>query len=368
MEILRNAKLKLFFKVILKITLFILLVINGLIIILGLLSLNKSVSFYIATFIGLKYLYSKIKGSIKEQKEGQKNNQDLFIDSMSEEKRNIFDEYIKRFILIKIKPFLQQQSEAHLNKGKLNINYDNFYLDLERLRILLKTEENIDIEEKQLKQYLETSIKNVLVQDFKEGIHKISGDVFKDVIYNLGKNAFLPYNIMCLSMYVGKDAKEVKKILHSARLEVEKEKELEKFKKEIGLPVTSKYFTMDYVDTLSGYDFEEFLENLFKEFGFVVIHTSFSGDQGADLIVEAKNKKIAIQAKNYLGSVGNSAVQEVIAARDYYKCDLGMVITNSYFTNSAISLAEKTNVILVDRDKLKEILENGKMAFLSLIY
>lgn len=69
-------------------------------------------------------------------------------------------------------------------------------------------------------------------------------------------------------------------------------------------------------------------------------------------------KRLVIQAKNYFDSVGNSAVQQVLAAKAFYACDEAMVITNSRFTASAVELAESAGVRLVDRDKLQGYLDD----------
>jgi len=120
----------------------------------------------------------------------------------------------------------------------------------------------------------------------------------------------------------------------------------------------SKYLTIYDVDLMSGFDFEDFLGKMFSILGYNVIPTKKTGDQGADLFVQKFDKKIVIQAKNYFGTVGNAAVQQVLAAKNFYDCDEGMVITNSYFTPSAKELAKSTNIKLVDRDQLKLYLED----------
>lgn len=120
---------------------------------------------------------------------------------------------------------------------------------------------------------------------------------------------------------------------------------------------SSRYVTMYSVDAMNGYDFEKFLAELFRTAGYDVEETKLSGDQGADLFAIRFGKKIVIQAKNYSGSVGNFAVQEVIAAKNFYSCDDAMVVTNSYFTKSAIELAGATSVRLVNRLELQKYLD-----------
>ena len=87
-------------------------------------------------------------------------------------------------------------------------------------------------------------------------------------------------------------------------------------------------------------------------------------DQGVDLISYEKGKKLGIQTKFYgVGNnVGNSAVQEITAAKGLYKFDAGIVVTNQYFTDAAIELAHANNVVLINRDELVKIIQRSKRA------
>jgi len=103
-----------------------------------------------------------------------------------------------------------------------------------------------------------------------------------------------------------------------------------------------------------GSEFEHFICELYKKMGYSAEVTKQSGDQGLDVIAERNGRKIGIQAKCYSGTVGNFAVQEAVAGKSYYNCDKVVVITNNFFTTSAIELAKSNNVILWNRDILKE--------------
>ena len=92
----------------------------------------------------------------------------------------------------------------------------------------------------------------------------------------------------------------------------------------------------------------------FKSLGYKVEYTKASGDQGIDLILTKNNQKTGVQAKCYSQKVSNSAVQEAVAGKSYYHLDRVIVITNNYFTQGAKELASSNNVILWDRDVLKE--------------
>jgi restriction system protein len=120
----------------------------------------------------------------------------------------------------------------------------------------------------------------------------------------------------------------------------------------------SRFVTMYHVDAMSGYDFEKFLAEVFQTAGYDVEGTKLSGDQGADLFVSRFGKKTVIQAKNYSGSVGNAAVQEAISAKSFYACDEAMVVTNSYFTRSAMELANAASVRLIGRRELQGYLDD----------
>jgi len=120
----------------------------------------------------------------------------------------------------------------------------------------------------------------------------------------------------------------------------------------------SRFVTMYQVDAMTGWDFERFLADIFQTAGYDVEGTKRSGYQGADLFVSRSGKKIVIQVKHYSGSVGNAAVQEAISAKSFYGCDEAMVVTNSYFTTSALELADVALVRLVSRRELRDYLDD----------
>ena len=118
-----------------------------------------------------------------------------------------------------------------------------------------------------------------------------------------------------------------------------------------------KDLSISSLDALSGDEFEDYLYYLFLYMGFKVQKTPKTKDFGADLILKYNDTTFVIQAKLYYNhSVGTSAIQEVYSATQYYGANSALVITNSHFTSSAKTLAEKTNVILIDRDNLNKII------------
>jgi low affinity Fe/Cu permease len=112
--------------------------------------------------------------------------------------------------------------------------------------------------------------------------------------------------------------------------------------------------------SLRGDDFEQFLVGVFEVLGYATETTKASGDQGVDLIATKGGSRIAIQAKGYANSVGNSAVQQAVAGKMYYNCDSCVVITNSSFTRGARDLADKTECRLIDGTRMDKLI-NGEI-------
>ena len=107
-----------------------------------------------------------------------------------------------------------------------------------------------------------------------------------------------------------------------------------------------KYSLPKRFQDMSPTDFEDFVAQLFSDLGYTVEQTSYSGDFGADLIAAKPGKRIVVQVKRYANAnkVGVKDVNQVIGAKDYYKCDASMIITTSDFTNPAMKLIAETHV------------------------
>lgn len=112
------------------------------------------------------------------------------------------------------------------------------------------------------------------------------------------------------------------------------------------------------IDKMDGHDFEYFCAELLRKNGFSDVKvTKGSGDQGVDILAKKDGIKYAIQCKNYASHLGNTPVQEVNAGKFFYNCHVGVVITNSTFTQGAKALAQATGVLLWDRAVLTRMME-----------
>ena len=131
---------------------------------------------------------------------------------------------------------------------------------------------------------------------------------------------------------------------------------------------------IEAIDKMSGKEFEKYLQSLFIKFGYDCKLTSETGDFGVDLIISKEYRETIIQAKRYSQKVSIAAIQEIIAARDYYNIFSAAVITNNFFTKAAIDLANKANVRLIDRNilltfiKEADTLPNGVSSLDFILY
>lgn len=101
---------------------------------------------------------------------------------------------------------------------------------------------------------------------------------------------------------------------------------------------------------MSGIDFEGYCGKYLLTHGFHDVHTTpVSGDYGADLVAkDANGVTWVFQCKHYKSKVGNSCVQEVVAAKKHYRADKAAVMTNSQLTQKARELAIENEVLLFE--------------------
>lgn len=118
--------------------------------------------------------------------------------------------------------------------------------------------------------------------------------------------------------------------------------------------------TVDF-DAMDGEEFERFCARLLMNSGYEDVSlTKGSGDQGIDIIAYRDGIKYGIQCKCYSSDIGNAAVQEVFAGKTFYKCNVGIVLTNQHFSPSAIQLAEANGIVLWGREFLLKLIRKSQ--------
>ena len=107
---------------------------------------------------------------------------------------------------------------------------------------------------------------------------------------------------------------------------------------------------------MDGREFEEYCAALLKRNGFrKVAVTQASNDYGADITAFRRGEKWVVQCKRYQIPIGNSSVQEVVAAMSHYDADRAAVMTNSTFTKNAVELALENDVELINGEELRKM-------------
>lgn len=121
--------------------------------------------------------------------------------------------------------------------------------------------------------------------------------------------------------------------------------------------MTDSRYGMERIDAMDGHEFEHFIAALLRKLGYEKVEvTPGSGDQGVDVLAEKDGVRYAIQCKCYSSDLGNTPVQEVNTGKMVYRCHVGIVVTNRYFTQGAKNAASATRVLLWDRDKLRDLM------------
>jgi restriction system protein len=104
-------------------------------------------------------------------------------------------------------------------------------------------------------------------------------------------------------------------------------------------------------------EFEIACCNELKKAGWDANATRASWDQGIDVIAKSNGLKLVVQCKKYESIVGNKAVQEIIAGREFEKANFAAVVSLTDFTKSAYQLATSANVILLHPDRILSLLD-----------
>ncbi|HEY2589515.1 MAG TPA: restriction endonuclease [Tepidisphaeraceae bacterium] len=95
-------------------------------------------------------------------------------------------------------------------------------------------------------------------------------------------------------------------------------------------------------------DFELLCQEMLRQAGWDARRIGGGGDQGADIIASRNGMMAVFQCKLYAEAVGNSAVQEVHAAKSFYRANLAAVIARNGYTRAAKQVADSIGVFLLD--------------------
>ena len=91
-------------------------------------------------------------------------------------------------------------------------------------------------------------------------------------------------------------------------------------------------------------DFEDYVEKLFIDDGYVTEQTPIQ-DDGADLFIYKNEKKTVVQVKYYNNRPINSKiVRELHGTKDFFDCDHAIIVTSGNVLNDAFQAANKLGI------------------------
>lgn len=104
-------------------------------------------------------------------------------------------------------------------------------------------------------------------------------------------------------------------------------------------------------------EYEKYCAQKFLDAGWNATMTPRGGDQGVDVVAEKKAIRVAVQCKKQVKPVGNRAVQEIVAGRNYYAATFAVVVAPNGFTTAAVQLANSNSVQLLHHQELEGFIE-----------
>ena len=114
--------------------------------------------------------------------------------------------------------------------------------------------------------------------------------------------------------------------------------------------------TLDQLLRLSPGEFEKAVSELLEAHGYERVRVrGGSGDQGADILAEKMNERVAIQCKRYKGMVGPSEVRDLIGSLELTGSQRGLLVTTGMFSIEAQRMVRETSIELINGDKLIEL-------------
>jgi len=104
---------------------------------------------------------------------------------------------------------------------------------------------------------------------------------------------------------------------------------------------------------LSPVDFEAFVAELFRTYGYRVEIAGGHADHGVDLLIyNQQDEKGIVQCKRYSGSVGEPVVRDLYGTMQHEGAQRAYLITTGIFTKQALDWAMGKPIVLYDGESL----------------
>ena len=135
---------------------------------------------------------------------------------------------------------------------------------------------------------------------------------------------------------------------------------VEKYNKEVSeYEYYLKKCSIDFWNSLDGFEFEKEIAKLYRKQGYDATVTSATGDGGVDIILRRNGERIAVQCKHHAKPVGPNdvrALQGVVAAQNYSK---GIFVSLNGYTSS-VYYEVRSGRVKIDLLELNDILQMAK--------
>lgn len=120
----------------------------------------------------------------------------------------------------------------------------------------------------------------------------------------------------------------------------------------------SAYHSIRELRKMDPFQFEHYIANLFRKYGYKTKVTLASGDLGIDAEAWKNGKYSVIQCKRYAESqtIGSPEIQQFIGSMKIYNASQGFFVATTRFSIPAVNLAKQHNVELIDDERLAKMI------------
>lgn len=121
----------------------------------------------------------------------------------------------------------------------------------------------------------------------------------------------------------------------------------------------------DLINRYTPYEFEHYVADLFKLYGFHTRVTRATNDGGIDIEMRKDGETYVVEVKQYNRNnrVGRDKIQKLDSAARHVQADYAIFVTTSSFTNPAEEYARELDIELIDGKMLFDMIQRAKSVF-----
>jgi len=131
-----------------------------------------------------------------------------------------------------------------------------------------------------------------------------------------------------------------------------KQRERQRQREEMAQRMRNRNFLL----SLSPYDFEAHVGEVFKAFGYAVTLTPKSNDEGVDLYLRKGSQYVIVQCKRYIrGKVSRPEIQQIFGILQHKGANEAFVVTTGEFSRQAQEFAKNKPIQLINLEMLLQM-------------